>query len=83
MQDLLGDLAARLGDLGAEFGALALYALGSGLLTLVGLSVEHWGLRSLLGGETVLGAWLAYMGAVALLTGVALARRTVVPRLRR
>lgn len=76
MQDVFGDLAA-------DLGALALYALGSGLLTLFGLSVEYRSLQSILGGETVLGAWLAVMGGVALVAGATLARRRVLPRLGR
>ncbi|WP_227375489.1 hypothetical protein [Haladaptatus halobius] len=63
-----------------EVGAFLLYLLGSGLLTALGLLAEYDGVQSAASGDNVLAIWLIYMGTVALVAGVTLAREKVIRR---
>ena len=67
----------------AELGAVALFAAGSGLLTLAGVIAEYEGLQHLLSGDAVTGLWFAYMGGVALFAGSLVLRRKLLPRVSR
>ncbi|WP_227355638.1 hypothetical protein [Haladaptatus salinisoli] len=63
-----------------EAGAFLFYLLGSGLLTALGLLAEYDGIQSAASGDSVLAVWLIYMGTVALVAGVMLAREKVLGR---
>ncbi|WP_266074978.1 hypothetical protein [Haladaptatus caseinilyticus] len=63
-----------------EVGAFSLYALGSVLLTALGLFAEYDGLQTASSGDTVTAIWLGVMGAVALVAGIMLARDKVLRR---
>lgn len=58
-----------LADFVAEALSLLLYVGGAGLLMLLGLLAEGSSLASLTAGNTLQGAWFAYMGALALYAG--------------
>lgn len=73
MRDVLADSAA-------DLLALLTYAAASAALAGAGVFVETAGVRDLLSGETMLGAWLAFVGLVALAAAAHLARDQVVPR---
>ncbi|WP_435159646.1 hypothetical protein [Haladaptatus sp. DFWS20] len=64
-----------------EIGAFLLYALGSVLLTALGLFAEYDGLQTAASGDSVTAIWLGVMGAVALIAGVMLARDKVLRRM--
>ena len=63
-----------------EVAAFLLYALGSILLTALGLLAEYDGLQSAASGDSVTAIWLGLMGAVALVAGVMLAHEKVLQR---
>lgn len=63
-----------LAELTTELGALALYGLGSLLVTAVGLVAEYNGFQHYAAGEQTLAVWFGYMGLVALFAGYRLAR---------
>ncbi|SIQ73693.1 hypothetical protein SAMN05421858_0238 [Haladaptatus litoreus] len=63
-----------------EIGAVLLYALGSVLLTALGLLAEYDGLQTAASGDSITAIWLGVMGAVALIAGVMLARDKVLRR---
>jgi hypothetical protein len=54
----------------AETAPLLVFAVGSGVLSLVGIELERLGLQSLSAGETTLGAWFIFMGIAALYAGI-------------
>ncbi|MFC5365868.1 hypothetical protein [Salinirubrum litoreum] len=53
-----------------EMAPLLFFAVGSGVLSLVGIELERLGLQSLGAGETTLGVWFIFMGIVALYAGI-------------
>ncbi|WP_049971696.1 hypothetical protein [Haladaptatus cibarius] len=63
-----------------EIGGVLLYALGSVLLTALGLLAEYDGLQTAASGDSITAIWLGVMGAVALIAGVMLARDKVLRR---
>lgn len=67
-------------DSAAELLAVLLYGLASLGLAVGGALAETAGFRDLLGGEPMVGAWLAFVGLVALVAGAHLARDKVLPR---
>lgn len=73
MRDVLADSAA-------ELLAVLAYAVASVVLAGAGVFVETAGIRDLLGGETMLGAWLAFVGLLALAAAAHLARDKVLSR---
>jgi len=75
MRDLIVDSAA-------ELLAVVGYALVSAALALGGAAVEAAGVRDLAAGEPMLGAWLAFVGLLALFAAVHVARDQVLPRAR-
>lgn len=69
---------------GLELAAVAFYALASGALTYAGLLSESVGLQQFTAGETAVGLWFLYVGAVALYAGLyVVGYGTAWPRLRR
>ncbi len=60
-----------------EVAVFLLYAVGSVLLTALGLLAEYDGLQTAAAGDSVTAIWLGVMGAVALVAGVMLARDKV------
>ena len=69
-------------DLGGEALAVAAYSLLTITLSLLGLAVEYEGLQQFLGGDLLIAAWFAFMGAIVLAFAVTLGREKLVPRLR-
>ena len=65
----------------AEIASLAAYALGAGALAVLGLAAEYNSLQHVASGDLVTGLWLSFMGGLALLMGVILARRKLFDRL--
>lgn len=63
-----------------EFGAFALYAAGSGLLTVLGAVTEYQGIQNAMSGHNTMALWLVWMGTVALIAGLMLARDKVLHR---
>jgi hypothetical protein len=53
-----------------ELAGLVLSLLAAGLLTVVGALTESAGLANLLAGQSMLGLWELWMGAIALYAGV-------------
>jgi hypothetical protein len=60
-----------------ELGMFALYAAGSGLLTILGALTEYQGIQNALSGDNMMAAWFVWMGTVA---GIMLARDKVLHR---
>ncbi|MFC6861958.1 hypothetical protein ACFQGE_00620 [Halomicroarcula sp. GCM10025817] len=54
----------------AELAGLVFSLLAAGLLTVVGALIESAGLANLLAGQSTLGLWELWMGAIALYAGV-------------
>jgi hypothetical protein len=54
----------------AELAGLLLSLVAAGLLTVVGALTESAGLANLLAGQSMLGLWELWMGAIALYAGV-------------
>jgi hypothetical protein len=63
-----------------ELGAFALYLAGSGLLTVLGALTEYQGIQNALSGDNMMAAWFVWMGTVALVAGIMLARDKVLHR---
>lgn len=74
MRELAADAVVPLVELLA-------YTVASVALTVGGLLAESAGLHGLTGGDPVSGAWISIIGAVALVGGLLVARREVLPRL--
>lgn len=72
MRDLFVDSAT-------ELLAVVGYAVASAALAVGGAAVETAGLRDLLAGDPMLGAWLAFVGLLALVAAGHLARDKVLP----
>lgn len=71
-------------ETGLDLATVTFYALVSGTLTYAGLLSETTGLQQFAAGETAVGLWFLYMGAVALYAGLyVLGYGTAWPRLRR
>jgi hypothetical protein len=64
-----------------ELLGLLLSAVAAGILTAVGALAENAGMADLLAGQSVLGLWELFMGAIALYAGVYLLgyQRVLVP----
>ena len=63
-----------LAELFVEFGIPILYSLGATLLTVVGAAAEYNSLQNYSAGHGITAVWFAYIGVVALLAAVDLAR---------
>lgn len=63
-----------------ELGVFALYAAGSGLLTILGALTEYQGIQNALSGDNMMALWFVWMGTVALIAGLMLARDKVLHR---
>ena len=68
-------------DAGAELASIAVYAVGTLALSVVGVFAEYNGVQQLLGGEQVLAGWFGLMGAIALAFAWSLGREKLLPRL--
>ena len=68
-------------DLGGEALSVALYAVGTLVLSLLGIFAEYSSLQQLLGGETLLAVWFAFMGVVAFAFAANLGRQKLLPLL--
>lgn len=75
MQELLSEV-------GAELVPVVLRAVGALALTLFGTAVEFNALSSVVGGDLVVGAWLGYVGAIALYAGLAVVGPDALERFR-
>ncbi|EFW92043.1 hypothetical protein ZOD2009_11220 [Haladaptatus paucihalophilus DX253] len=63
-----------------ELGMFALYIAGSGLLTVLGAVTEYQGIQNALSGDNTMALWFVWMGTVALIAGLMLARDKVLHR---
>lgn len=69
-------------DLGAEALVVSAYSLVTITLSLLGLAAEYKGLQQFLGGDLLIAAWFAFMGAIVLAFAVTLGREKLVSRIR-
>ncbi|WP_115865264.1 hypothetical protein [Halorussus litoreus] len=68
-------------DAGAELANVVAYAVGTVVLSAVGLFAEYNGLQELGSGQQLLAVWFAFMGVVALAFAWNLATRKLLPNL--
>ncbi len=74
---------ARIPEFAVELFELLALVVGSGVASVIGVSLERVGVAGLAGGDLAVGLWALAMGLVALYVGVvALGYEQVLPRLR-
>lgn len=67
-----------------EFAEIVAIAVGTGVLSSIGIYLERLGVAALTAGEVAVGAWLLFMGLLALYIGAyLLGYDTLIPRVRR
>lgn len=69
-------------ELGIQIGLALVYLAGASLASLVGVLVEYQSYLHLLAGDYTLAAWMAALGAIALLFSYRLTLRKALPQLR-
>ena len=68
-------------DLGGEALSVAVYAVGTLVLSALGIFAEYSSLQQFLGGEPLLAGWFAFMGVVAFAFAANLGREKLLPLL--
>ena len=68
-------------DVGAEFGSLIVYSIGTLALSGLGLFAEYNSVQQFLSGQQFLAGWFAFMGLIVLAFAWNLGREKLLPQL--